>query len=411
MNPTVTLRLAAAVVTASTLAGSALSQTNHNLIGATQTTMSLQQSRHTGCVNLGACPLPGLLPNPVFYAGGTAYDGTTDTVWVTDGVSLGRYEGPAGCAISCGPFPCPKSSTTATATGLDVVESLGELWITDDQGWLTRTTLTCPPTVNSSCPLLLPAGAVPTDVAVDDGRGIVFVTVLDAALGTSELWVFPMAAPCGPEFSVTPLTNCSSATVPAVGLAVDWGNLRVYWTDGNSTYSFSYVYNASGPSISYGLQTCCNLVISPNDPYTDLSLRPRISAPAGNPCSNGTCPSCPNWHSLRNAPILGNTLELGLDDAPEVSLAWCIVGLGPCAPGAVFPPLCGPLWVTPAAVFGGNAIGGTVGGCNGTTTFFWTLPLVPSFAGLPLSSQCIVLCNGGTGLAMSNCQSFVLLGS
>ncbi|MCA8977368.1 MAG: hypothetical protein KDC98_21780 [Planctomycetes bacterium] len=408
---TITIRPVLAAACATVLVtGVAFAQTNHNLLGTTQTTMSLQQSRHSGCVTLGSCTPPGLLPNPVFYAGGVAYDGTSDTIWATDGWMLGRYQGPSGCVPACTPVPCPKSSTTANATGLDVVESLGELWITDDAGWLTRTTLACPPTVTASCPLLLPTGTVPTDVAVDDGRGIFFVCALNSTLGISELYVYQLGSACGPEFSVTPLISCTSSSVPAVGIAADWGNQRIYWTNGPDTFSFPYSYNPSGPSIAYGLQTCCTFVVSPNDPYTDLTLRPRISSPAGNPCSNGTCPSCLNWHSLRNAPILGNTLQLGLDDAPESALAWCMVGLGPCSPGPTFPPLCGPLWVTPSTALGAYPTGGSVG-CNGTATALLALPLIPALAGLPLSSQWIVLCSGSTGTAMSNCQSWILLGS
>ncbi|MCA8976667.1 MAG: hypothetical protein KDC98_18240, partial [Planctomycetes bacterium] len=307
--------------------------------------------------------------------------------------------------------PCPKSSAAAEASGLDVVESLNQLWVVDDQGWITRCTTACPPVVLGSCNMGLPTAVVPTGIAVDDGRGLVFVTTMNMSSGNSQLRVYQIGSLCGVPFSVTPLSDCSASPVPVLGVAVDWGNAIVYWTDGPSTYSFPYAYNPSGPTIAYGAQTCCNFVISPNDWYTDLSLKPRVGNPAGNPCANGTCPTCLNWHSLRNAPILGNTVELGLDQAPEASFAWCLVRIGPCVTGLpTIPPLCGPLLVTGAGPTLGFNITSGSSGCLGSTTFPLYLPPVPAFAGLPLSSQCVVICGGGTGTALSNCQSWVLLG-
>lgn len=390
------------------LLSSATAQVNHVLMGVTRTTATVMQSRHLPCTALGGCNPAGMPANPGSWAaGGTAYDGTNDSVWVTTGQLLGRYTATSACNPICPPGPCPKSSAAAVASGLDVVESLNQLWIVDDQGWLTRTTLSCPPVVLGSCALGIAPGEVPTGIAVDDGRGIVFVTTVNAA--GARLYVSQIGTPCAP-FTVSWLFDCSAGAVPCFGVAADWGNAILYWTDGPSTYSFPYAYNPAGPSIAYGATNCCNLVISPNDPYTDLTLRPRTGTPAGNPCANGTCPTCLPYHGLRNAPILGNTLQLGLDSAPEASFAWCLLSLGACTAGPTFPPLCGPLWLTPSWTLGFNITSGTFG-CTGSTTFLLPLPTNPAFAGLPLASQCVVLCGGGTGTALSNCQSWVLLGS
>ncbi|MCA8950827.1 MAG: hypothetical protein KDE27_15090 [Planctomycetes bacterium] len=388
----------------------AVAQTPVSLVGLTRFTSTLAQTLHAPCATLPGCPAAGLPPvaGVGFAAGGTAYDGTNNTVWATNGLMLASYAGPASaCAVVCPPMPCPKSSAVAQATGLDVAESLNELWVVDDQNWLTRCALGCPPTITAQCLVATLPGDRITGVAVDDGNGVVFYTAVSAV--GSTLYAAQIGSPCSP-FANAPLADCSAAAVPAYGVAADWGAARLYWTDGPSTYAFSYAYNPSGPSIAYGPQTCCPFVQSPNDPYTDLTLRPRGTSPAGNPCANGSCPTCLNYHGLRNAPILGNTVELGLDDAPEASFAWCLLSIGSCTTGMpTLPPLCGPLLVGPGPTLGFNITSGT-SGCLGSTTFFLPLPAAPAFAGLPLASQCVLLCGGGTGTALSNCQSWVLMG-
>ncbi|MCR9245928.1 MAG: hypothetical protein NXI31_12920 [bacterium] len=388
-------------------AGAAVAQSQYSLVGLTRTTQTLSQTLHAPCANLPSCIAPGLGPMGSFAAGGTAFDGTNGTMWATDGQALASYSGPLLCNLVCGPVPCPKSAAVANASGLDVVESLNQLWVVDEFNWLTQCDLGCPPTIAAQCMIATLPGDRISGVSVDDGNGIVFYTAINAVGG--NLYVAQIATPCAP-FSVTPLATCTSAATPPQGIAVDWGVARAYWTDGPSTYSFGYAYNPAGPSIAFTPTTCCNFIQSPNDPYTDLTLRPRGTSPAGNPCANGSCPTCTNLHTLRNAPILGNTVELGLDDAPEASLAWCLLSIGPCIIGApTIAPLCGPLLVGPGPTLGFNITSGT-SGCNGSTTFYLPLPPAPAFAGLPLSSQCVVLCGGGTGTALSNCQSWTLMG-
>jgi len=390
------------------LTGLATAQAQHSLIGITRFASTLQHSRHAPCGVLPTCVAAGLPPTTSFIAGGTAFDGTENLIWVTTGQQLAAYDFGAGCAVVCPPIPCPKSAATANASGLDVVESLGELWVVDDAGALTRCTLGCPPAINGICNIALLPGDIPTGVTVDDGRGVVFYSTV-SPIG-SRIYVAQMSTPCTPFFS-TMLLDCALGAVPASGIAVDWGNSTIYWTDGPSTYSFSYTYNSAGPSIAFSAQTCCPFVVSPNQPYNDLAMLPRRPVPAGNPCANGSCPPCLSWHSLRNAPILGNTVELGLDDAPEASFSWCLLDIGVCTTGApAIPPMCGPLLTGGTFALGFNITSG-VTGCNGSTTFTVSLPLIPAFAGLPLASQCVTFCPGGVGTALSNCQSWMLLGS
>jgi hypothetical protein len=76
--------------------------------------------------------------------------------------------------------------------------------------------------------------------------------------------------------------------------------------------------------------TCCLQLAPPPDPWIDLSIRWGAATSTSGPCSNGTCPPCPMVHTLLNAPLLGTTLQLGLDQASPNSLAVCAVNFGPC---------------------------------------------------------------------------------
>lgn len=114
-------------------------------------------------------------------------------------------------------------------------------------------------------------------------------------------------------------------------------------------------------------------------------------------------------HLLRNAPLLGTTLQLGLDQAPVGVPVWDVISIGACTTGILAPPMCGPILVPLIAatlIFPMQITTGGVG-CTGTTTFFLPLPANPALVGLPMASQCIGLCPP-TGTTLSNCLSFVL---
>jgi hypothetical protein len=195
------------------------------------------------------------------------------------------------------------------------------------------------------------------------------------------------------------------------GLAVDAGNSVLYWTDGRNTYQTTYTYTGTPTpgSVVITPGTCCIGIAPLGDPFIDLSIKWGGATSSGAPCASGTCPSCPMVHSLRNAPLLGTTLQLGLDLAPVGVPAWCLINVGTCAGSAgIIPPLCGPVLVpTSAAATLGFQITTGGGPCTGTTTFLLPLPANPALAGLPLASQCLALCPP-TGVTMSNCLSYVL---
>lgn len=403
--------LAAAVATA---------QTAPNLIALTLNTPLIDQSIHGTCTPLGNCaplvlPPPTSLPFP-FWAGGTAWDSANNAVWATTGQVLARI-GVTGCTPQCGPLPCPKSSPAAEATGMDMHDGNNELWIIDSAGIITRATNSCPPlTLTPSYNTGLPMSGfwVTSAIAIDELRGLVFYSTCDFQFGNGRIYAALISNP-GAWFQFTPVTDCFPNPTLITGMACDAANGALYWTNGRSTFRWTYTYNPAGPSVAFTPGTCCLQIAPLPDPYIDLSIKWGGATSVGGPCANGSCPPCPMVHTLRNAPLLGTTLQLGLDQAQPGTLALCGIDFGTCSTAGPFiPPFCGPvlLPLTAAMALLGPNI--PVGGpCLASTTFFLPLPSNPSFVGTPLCSQCVALCGAtgtfpGGGTMMSNCLSWVL---
>lgn len=400
------------------LASAALAQTTPNLIALTLNTPLIDQSVHGTCTPLGNCaplglPLPTIVPFP-FWAGGTAWDSANSAVWATTGQVLGRY-GMNGCSVQCPPGPCPKSSPAAEATGLDLHDGNNQLWVIDSAGWITQCTNACPPVAGPSwnTGLALSGTTVTSAIGIDELRGLVFYSTCDFT-GSGRIYAALLSNP-GAWFQFSPVFDCMTNPTLITGLAVDAGNSAIYWTNGRGTHRWTYTYNPAGPSVAFTPGTCCLQIAPLPDPYTDLSIRWGGATPVGGPCANGSCPPCPMIHTLRNAPLLGSVLQLGLDQATPSTLALCAVDFGGCNPtGPFIPPFCGPILIplTAAMLPMGPYIPAGPGPCNASATAFLPLPPNPTFAGTVMSSQWFTLCGAsGTlsgGTQMSNCLTWVL---
>lgn len=398
------------------LAAPLLAQTAPNLIGITLNTPLIHQSVHGTCTPLGNCaPLvlpPTTLP---YWPGGTAWDATTGSVWATTGQLLARID-PTTCAPACGPIPCPKSSAVAEATGMDMHDGNNELWVIDSAGFLTRCTNTCPPTVLATYNTglaLVPSVPISTSaVTIDEINGLVFYSTCDFAVGAGTIHVAPLANP-GAWFQATAVSDCFTNPSLITGMACDASSGVLYWTNGRGTMRLPYTYNPAGPAVGFNFsaQTCCIQVTPLGDPYTDLSLRFAAATPSGSPCANGACTPCPMVHLLRNAPLLGANLQLGLDQAQPGTLAVCAVNLGPCqAAGPTIAPFCGPILLPLGSTLLLLAAQIPVGPGPCLASATWGLPLPsgpPSLVGTLLSSQCFSLC-APSGTAMSNCLTWAL---
>jgi hypothetical protein len=400
-----------------------LAQNADRLVGITRIAADLRSVVHGpgNCAQLGTCAPVGF-PSAVGLpegAGGTAWDPTTSGAWITNGTVLAKVAD--DCTYQCPPTPVILP-TNGVLTGLEVVESLRELWAIDDQGLLHRYTLQCPPQHVGACQTGLVATTPRTStsgLAVDEGNGLVFFSFADFATNTTVIAVSRLANPCQivQRLPVQPCPTSTTLFGAVTGLSVDWGQQLLFATDGHTTMAIHYGLTAIGIAV-LGVD-CCPTAIGNADPMIGLAVRPRRAVSFGSSCENGVCPPCPFVHQIDNDPNVGNLdFRLSVVEAPVGSLAWDLIGVGECGPpGRLVPPLCGPIWTGHLlGVLGPVPTGGVVGGnvCDGAARFSLPIPVLPGLVGSTLSSQSIVLCaslTGAIGTAVSNCVSFELQGN
>ncbi|MFO1076168.1 MAG: hypothetical protein U1E73_00415 [Planctomycetota bacterium] len=393
-------------------------QTQDHLVGITRVFTNLRQVDHWNCAPLGSCPVP--LPAAVILApaaGGTAWDPVRPGAWVTTGTVLAKVDDT--CNAGCGAMPIPGLAANTFVTGLEVVQSLDELWAIDALGDLHSFTNTCPPNPINVCNTGLvpaPAGVSTSGLAVDEGDGAVFYAYCNFTTGQSRIAVARLQNPCQILCQVPVQAPCTAAFGAITGLACDWGNHVLYATDGTSTLAIRYAFTGA-LCVQFLNIDCCTPPVAVLDPMIGLAIRPGGATSHGTSCNNGACPNCPMIHSLGNDPVLGNAhFRLVLEGAPVPSLAWCLIGVGPCqVPGLSVPPLCGPVHTLPLlGTLGPNPpVGAVTNPCSGMTSYAFPLPPWPSLVGWTISSQCVSLCatSSAIGTAMSNCLSFTFQGS
>ena len=405
------------------LASAAFAQTSDRLIGITRNFANLRQFDHQNCQGLGQCG-PSNFPNALALppgAGGTAWDPRTSGAWITNGSVLAKVAD--DCTYQCAPQPIVVPSNTV-ATGLTMIESQGKLLMIDSSGTLHTFTASCPPVLQGTCQTGLTSTGLSettTGLAADEGLGLLFYGVTNFQTGDSAIAVALLSDPCtilnrvtlGP--CATPIGNMSFGSI--TGVAADWCHRFLYVTDGRNTRRLRYVPLA----VTIGIvgSTCCQPPVINIDPMIGLAVRSGGATSMGAACANGACPSCPMAHDIANDPNVGNLdFRLSLDGAPVASLAWAVIGGGPCAPtGLIVPGLCGPVWLQNVlGTLGPEPTGGVsgTGPCAGSGSLQLPIPLIPSLCGSVISSQSIALCSniaGQLGTAMSNCISFELQGN
>ena len=385
-----------------------LAQSSPQLVGLTRNVADLRRHSIAACAPVANCTpvgFPGSAGLPG-NAGATAYDAIHSGTWISNGQFLACVDD--ACNYLCSPAPIPGLGGGVFVVGMEVVTRTQQLWVLDSANNLHVLDLACPPVQTSVCPVGFVNPFVSGGLAVDDLAGFAFYTRFDPASGLNLIAYADAATPCVPIGLMTVLP-CAVAVGAFTGLAVDSVDRVLYATDGLRTVAIDYVVTAAG-TVALGGVSCCPPVAG-LDPLTGLALRPGRATPTGVSCNAGSCPACPMVQSTGGDSVLGNAdFELRLNGAPAGSIAWCLIGDGPCVAGPVVPPLCGPAYTLPLlGVLGANL---TVGaGCAGSTQFPLPLPPNASLGGLVLSSQCFVWCPvAGGGSAMTPCLSFELQG-
>ncbi|MCU0867154.1 MAG: hypothetical protein MUC36_25515 [Planctomycetes bacterium] len=385
-----------------------LAQSAPQLVGLTRNLADLRRHSIAACAPVANCSpigFPGSAALPAT-AGGAAWDAIHSGTWISNGQLLACVDDT--CGYLCPPVAIPGIGGAVFVVGMEVVTSTQQLLVLDSADNLHVLDLACPPVQTSVCPVAFVNPFVSGGLAADDLAGLVFFTRFDPATGLNQIAFAAAANPCTPIglLIVPPCGPVGAFT----GLAVDSVAQVLYGTDGQRTVSMSYLVTPIGTVVLTGVN-CCP-VLAGLDPLTGLAMRPGRATATGVACNAGICPPCPMVQSTAGDSVLGNAdFALRLNGAPAGSIAWCMIGAGPCAAGGpVVPPLCGPAYTLPLlGILGANL---TIGaGCAASTSFSLPLPANASLGGLVLSSQCFVWCPVGPGgSSMSPCLSFELQG-
>src|SRR5260221_158702 len=194
----------------------AFAQAPAHLVGLTAQIPVLLHRDQSTCNNVSCTP-PGFpqtlaLPN----AGGTGWDPVLSGAWISNGPVLACVDDNCNYLCPPGPSPVPPG---ALITGLEVVESLNEIWATDSLSNLVRISRACPSAMLSSCNTGVPF--TPTrgtsGLAVDEGLQLVFIAAADWVSGASQLRISTMASPCTP-FQVLPIGGCAGPGFTIAGV-------------------------------------------------------------------------------------------------------------------------------------------------------------------------------------------------
>ena len=355
--------------------------------------------------------LPVLGPPVMPFAGGTAYDPGTQTIWNSDGLLLTGLSALSvpPCAPVCPPVPCPGLPAGAFVCGLAFAEDTRSLWVIDSTPALMELTF-----VGGPCPVPLRrcglAGVIPP---THTPGGLAYSEKLRMVLYSVSMWgvvppnnlvfIAPSNAPCAPVCMV-PWNACGAvAALGAItGLAYDDCTDTMYATDG--ALLANGVLRFVPPNCQLLRQQCCNLPVIAA--YYGLCIEPSHPVARGMSCTAAPCPNCPALAmSTTSDPTLGNArFALQVSNAPAGSVLICMLGPGPCTPG--IPVLCGlyyPILPPAPVMFGIVGLGGPAP-CGGSGAAALPVPMDVSLCGSTVCVQGLVLCLAapGPGVGLTN---------
>lgn len=343
-----------------------------------------------------------LLGNPLWYAGGTAYDLRHQSAWVSSGTAIHEIElGP--CTVRC-QFTAQLMNSGAVVSGLAMLDGGRRLLQLETMpgyfGLRSYDATQCPPVpLRDGCAVQLGGGAVAAGLAFDPVLDLVFVAVstptpidwaTDVLVARSTdkcnaLCKFTLAR-CGPFYP-------RSGAV--TGLGLDPCRRLLYATNGQHTQSLDLV----DPLRCAVRQVGCCPTNSAWD-FKGLDVVPGWSQqPVGTSCVPWQCQPCTMKATLAGGDaVLGNPdFEVRLEQAHAGGRAVLVLAGGSCGSGQTFPFLCGPLYPTlaPAPYVSGPIPVQGPSPCGASAVHPLPIPVDRSLCGLALCMQWVVACPGG----------------
>ena len=370
-------------------------------------------------------------------AGGTAYDGRQDGVWVSNGTVLDVYAAPVSGSSLCKQI-CPTQKTPVPTvpgvawytTGMTFLQSGGMTptgassvygriyFIYNNPYILWGDTKGCQISNQKWCYLgNILGGKRMGGLACDAANRRLFVGATDSTGIT--IFVLDADNPCNVICSF-PLpissTICSPGLKQLVGLAYNSCSRMLYATDGVITHFGQMNYIPSGGSIlcRWLHRGCCKV---PMETYTGLAPLPKPVTSLGKSCTKAGCNFCPNMLARTNGQaIMGNpAFQVQLVNAPKnASVTALGIGLGNCATPGVSLNFCGNILISLAPtppfpiifMFGAPSPTPT-SSCGYNLAIPLSVPVSTTLCKLPLSFQFIMACKGLPlgGNAVTNCLS------
>ena len=362
------------------------------------------------------------------FAGGTAFDGRMNAVWISNGTRLDTMlqPGTSGtCRNVCRTQAVPQApNLTKYTTGMAYLESgtlnanggsgpYGKIYFSYDTpviGWAD--VKGCSLVNYKYCRLgFIPATSRIGGLALDDINRLLFIGTYDTS-GVAMVYVVNADTPCTVICSVPILLNPRTCpNTPALrsmaGLAYDACARMLYVTDGPQTVFGTFMAGAAG--CRWAHRGCCK---TPVELYTGLALLPPAEGTAGRSCIRASCNSCPSMAATTSggAAVMGNPFyQLRLQNAPSNSgIAILALGLGGCvSPGLSFG-FCNNIMVSFAAPGPFTLAFPTPpssGPCGLNMSVPLPIPVNATLCNQQISFQWIVGCRPN-GHGVTNCRDF-----
>jgi len=402
-----------AFLTVLALAGFGFGQAKPTVVGWADQGPRTTSELHVQDV-LSKCPKATLLCQTQLqstqgFSGGTAYDPQRHAVFASDGRQL-ELTDVATCKVLCS-SPAQLMSSGATVSGLAMIDGGRRLLQLETSlgyaGLRSYDARACPPTpLRDGCTLQVPTGAYCGGLAVDETRGLVYVSVTLPAVISARNFIRVLKASdkcrmvCEVEI---PICGPPLIDSQVLGLAFDGENDRLFATFGHYTWSLKL---ADPSNCKLEAESCCDKQLPGR--WRGLAVVPGASVSHyGKACIGKGCPFCSNLgaRTVGGMPVIGNQ-DFGflVENAPAPSFGLLILGFGRCTKGIGVPFLCGAIYpsLSPPTVFLGPLVIQGKGQCQGSAVAPLPLPADARFSGVTLCLEWLVVCGQVSGFGLSD---------